>query len=248
MLTNDSLMIGYGLTETTASACVTSTYDRTTGRAGAPLMNVQIKLVNWDEGGYRITDKPHPRGEIHIGGDNVALGYFKNEEKTKEDFYDEDGRRWFRTGDIGEAHDDGVLKIIDRKKDLVKLQHGEYVSYGKVESVLKTCPIIENLCLHADSTKDYLIAIVNPDKVKLKEMSDKSAEEAVKDKSVQDAILKQICDYGLKNNLARFELPGKIILVTEEWSPDTGLVTAAFKIRRRQIVEKYKEEINRVYV
>ena len=58
--------------------------------------------------------------------------HFRNEAKTSEDFYDEDGRRWFRTGDIGEVCDDGVIKIIDRKKDLVKLQHGEYVSYGKV--------------------------------------------------------------------------------------------------------------------
>ena len=45
-----------------------SPQDRTTGRAGAPLMNVRIKMVNWDEGNYLITDKPHPRGEIHVGG------------------------------------------------------------------------------------------------------------------------------------------------------------------------------------
>ena len=71
------LSAGYGLTETTASACVTSRYDRTTGRAGAPLMDIRIKIVNWEEGGYLTTDKPNPRGEIHIGGDNVALGYYK---------------------------------------------------------------------------------------------------------------------------------------------------------------------------
>ena len=58
-------------------------------------------MVNWEEGNYFISDKPNPRGEIHVGGDNVALGYFKNEAKTAEDFYDMDGRRWFRTGDIG---------------------------------------------------------------------------------------------------------------------------------------------------
>ena len=56
-----------------------SPQDRTTGRAGAPLMNVRIKIVNWEEGNYTIKDKPYPRGEIHVGGRNVAMGYFKNE-------------------------------------------------------------------------------------------------------------------------------------------------------------------------
>ena len=55
----------------------------------------------------------------------------------EEFFTDGEGRRWFRTGDIGQFHEDGTIKIIDRKKDLVKLQFGEYVSLGKVESMLK---------------------------------------------------------------------------------------------------------------
>lgn len=59
-----------------------------------------------------MTNQPYPQGEIIIGGDNIAQGYFKLEEKTAEDFFDEDGRRWFKTGDIGEFHEDGVLKII----------------------------------------------------------------------------------------------------------------------------------------
>ena len=77
-----------------------------TGRAGAPLYDVHIKLVNWDEGNYRVTDTPNPRGEVHIGGDNVAVGYFKNPEETAANFYEENGRRWFRTGDIGEFDKD----------------------------------------------------------------------------------------------------------------------------------------------
>ena len=57
------------------------------------------------------------------------------------------GRRWFRTGDIGQVEETGSIRIIDRKKDLVKLQYGEYVSLGKVESVLKTCPLVDNICV-----------------------------------------------------------------------------------------------------
>lgn len=232
---------------------MTSIHDRTTGRAGAPLMNIRVKLVNWEEGNYLITDKPRPRGEIHIGGDNIATGYFKNEKKTDEDFYDEDGRRWFRTGDIGEVFEDGVLKIVDRKKDLVKLQHGEYVSYGKVEAVLKTCPIIDNVCLYADPSKNYLIAIVVPDRSQLKDLAAKSndaqsLEDLIKDSEIEKKIVALAVSYGQRNGLERFELPTKLILTLEEWTPDSGLVTAAFKIRRRQIVDHYKQDIDRIYV
>lgn len=78
---------------------------------GGPLSCCDIKLVNWEEGNYRVTDRPYPRGEIHVGGPNVAVGYYKQPEKTKEEFYEESGRRWFRTGDIGEFRPEGNLQV-----------------------------------------------------------------------------------------------------------------------------------------
>ena len=78
-------------------------------------------------------------------------GYFKNDKLTEENFFTEGGKRWFRTGDVGELFEDGTVRIIDRKKDLVKLQLGEYVSLGKVESQLKTHPLVENICVYGDS-------------------------------------------------------------------------------------------------
>ena len=126
------LIQGYGLTETAAGATLMDFEDFSTGRVGAPLSGVPIKLVNWVDGNYHISDKPNPRGEIVIGGDCVTAGYFKNEEQTKASYFEEGGQRWFCTGDIGEIFPDGTIKIIDRKKDLVKLQFGEYVSLGKV--------------------------------------------------------------------------------------------------------------------
>mgnify|MGYP000453950259 CR=1 FL=1 len=96
------------------------------------------KLVDWEEGGYTTQDKPNQRGEIVIGGDMVASGYFQMPEETKESFYrDENGIQWFYTGDIGEIDPNtGRLKIIDRKKDLAKLANGEYVSLGKVTQIV----------------------------------------------------------------------------------------------------------------
>ena len=103
---------GYGLTETTAGATISSVRDTSVGRVGAPSTLVDLKLVNWDEGNYRVTNKPYPQGEIIVGGETVSPGYYKLPGKTSEDFFDEDDKRWFRTGDIGEMHPDGVLKVI----------------------------------------------------------------------------------------------------------------------------------------
>lgn len=81
------------------------------GMTGGPLTCCDIKLVNWEEGNYRVKDRPNPRGEIHVGGSNVAVGYYKQPDKTKEEFYEEDGRHWFRTGDIGEFSPEGILQV-----------------------------------------------------------------------------------------------------------------------------------------
>ena len=100
---------------------------------GAPLNGVKIKIIDWDEGGYSNRDKPHPRGEIVVGGRMVSNGYFKLNELTQQHFYvDHNGLNWFRTGDIGEIFADGTVKIIDRKRDLIKLANGEFISLGKV--------------------------------------------------------------------------------------------------------------------
>jgi long-chain acyl-CoA synthetase len=87
------------------------------GRVGATTTVCDIKLVNWEEGNYRVTNKPFPQGELILGGDNMSAGYYKMPEKTAEDFTESDGRRWFRTGDIGEIHPDGVVKIIGNVVD-----------------------------------------------------------------------------------------------------------------------------------
>ena len=89
------------------------------------------------QGGYHRSDKPNPRGEILIGGDSVVIGYYKLPDQTHEAFkIDQEGIQWFYTGDIGELYPDGTFKIIDRRKDLLKLQNGEYISLGKVSLLL----------------------------------------------------------------------------------------------------------------
>ena len=123
---------GYALTETLCTATGQGIHDIKTGNVGPPLVGIDIRLQSWEEGGYRIDDAGGPRGEIIVGGPHIAKEYFKMPEKTQEDFFnDSEGVRWFKTGDIGQFSKNGSLMIIDRKKDLVKPQGGEYISLGK---------------------------------------------------------------------------------------------------------------------
>ncbi|KAF2357638.1 AMP-dependent synthetase/ligase [Trinorchestia longiramus] len=245
---------GYGLTESCGCATLMDLEDLSTGRVGAPLAVCDLKLVNWEEGNYRTSDKPNPRGEVIIGGANIAVGYYKNPEKTAEDFYEEDGKRWFRTGDIGEVEKDGCLKLIDRKKDLVKLQIGEYVSLGKVEAELKVCPIVENLCVYGDPNKNNTVAIVSPTPRVLRELaakigkpSDASMDVLCKDPEVNSAVLADLIATAKKAKLMRFEIPTAVHLTSDMWTPDSGLVTAAFKLKRRAVESRYQDDIRRMY-
>ncbi|XP_012545548.2 long-chain-fatty-acid--CoA ligase 4 isoform X2 [Bombyx mori] len=249
-----SVVAGYGLTETTSCGTVMDPHDRSTGRVGAPAAGALLALRDWDEGNYRVTNKPHPQGEIIIGGDCVAEGYYKNPQKTKEEFIDAEGRRWFKSGDIGELHDDGCIKIIDRKKDLVKLQAGEYVSLGKVEAELKTCPIVENICVYGDSSKSHTVALVVPNAPRLAALAQRLQLPAGADPpalyaqpALERAVLAELAEHARKCGLEKFEVPAAVKLCTEVWSPDMGLVTAAFKIKRKDIQERYKEDIKRMY-
>lgn len=244
---------GYGLTETCGAGTISEVWDYSTGRVGAPLVCSEIKLKDWVEGGYFGTDKPNPRGEIVIGGPNVTMGYYKNESKNKEDFFvDGNGQRWFCTGDIGEFHSDGCLKIIDRKKDLVKLQAGEYVSLGKVEAVLKNCSLIDNICAYANSDQSYVISFVVPNHKQLMAVAEQKRvrgtfEEICNNAQMEKEVLCIITEAATAAKLERFEIPKKIRLCAEPWTPETGLVTDAFKLKRKELKTHYQEDIERMY-
>ncbi len=109
------------------------------------------------------------RGEIYIGGDNVAMGYYNLPDKTAEDFKTINGIRYFATGDIGEMIN-GNLKIIDRKKDLVKLSGGEYVSLNKVETSIKLLSFVDNCCVVADGLQSNCVCLISPNHKKISEL------------------------------------------------------------------------------
>ncbi|XP_019967820.2 long-chain-fatty-acid--CoA ligase 4 [Paralichthys olivaceus] len=243
---------GYGLTETCGAGTITEVADISTGRVGAPLICCEVKLRDWVEGGYTSKDQPNPRGEILIGGPNVTMGYYRNESNNQDFFVDENGQRWFCTGDVGEVYPDGCLQIVDRKKDLVKLQAGEYVSLGKVESVLKNALLIDNICAYANSEQNYVISFVVPNQKKLTELAKQrsivgSWEEICTHPEMEREVLKEIKVVAANIKLQRFEIPVKVHLSPEPWTPETGLVTDAFKLKRKEIKNHYLPQIERMY-
>lgn len=231
------------------------------GNCGFPLWGVQVRLLDWEEGGYFATDKPHPRGEIVLGSHSVSDGYFNNEELNRRVFFEEDGIRWCITGDIGEVMPDGSVNIIDRKKDLFKLQSGEYVAPVKVEAELKaSCPVIDNIFVDGHSKNNHVYAIVRPNEdiltemakdVYLKEGRDLDDLESFPflcyDPSIIQAVLETINHHSLTIPLYSHEIPITIRLSSHRWTPESGLVTDGLKLKRHQIRQFFANDIRMLY-
>ncbi len=136
----------------------------------------------------------------------------------------------------------------------MKLQFGEYISLGKVEAELKQSPFVDNICVYGDSYHTYLIGLVVPNHKQLLNLAEKLSKpstitymELCRDQEIQQLVSKAIQEFGLKSNLHKMEIPSKIRLCCEEWLPDSGLVTAALKLRRKNIQDFYQMEINKMY-
>ncbi|KAF7254898.1 hypothetical protein EG68_07764 [Paragonimus skrjabini miyazakii] len=267
---------GYGLTETSSVGALMECGDLRCNHVGAPSTAVQIKLRAWPEGGYSPHDKPSPRGEILISGGPVSNGYYRQPELTARDFFtDEDGVRWFSTGDIGLMHTDGSLSIIDRKKDLVKLQAGEYVSLSKIEMALGQSPFVEQVCVYADPSQQYCICFVSPKYTSLLDLAanlnlmplveaaraglDGNSRKnpllvqhaeltsLCKSPEVCAAVLKDLQRVSREKRLSTFEIPQKVYLDPLSWTPETGLVTDALKLKRFNLQARFQQEIERMY-
>ena len=241
---------GYGLTETMGGSTIVWPHDRDFGLVGPPTAAVDIKLRDWPEGGY-FANADVPRGEVLIAGGTVADGYFEMPEKTAQDFVadPETGRVWFATGDVGEFTPQGVLKIIDRKKDLVKLINGEYISLGKIESTLALCPYLTAILAYGDGEASKAVAVITPDVDKVRqEFPDlSSVEDMAASAELKKAILADMKRIGQEKGFQATEIPSAVHIATEEWLPETGLVTASLKLKRKQLVTKYNDDIQALY-
>lgn len=226
---------GYGLTETYAVALVQIMGDLSAGNCGAVSPATEICLRDVPDMEYYSTDKPHPRGEVLIRGPTVFKEYYKNPEETQKAIT-EDG--WFCSGDIATVDDLGRFKIIDRKKNVLKLAQGEYISPERIENVyLAYLPYLATAYVHGDSSQSNLVAIFGlaPDlfsvfvsKILGKTIGPTQIFElqlAAKDPNVQKAVAKELKEVGKKAKLNKYENAAAFRILVDPFSIDNGLLT-----------------------
>jgi len=175
-------------------------------------------------------------------------------EKNKTDFITLQGVKFFRTGDIGQISKDGCLQIIDRKKDLWKGPQGEYVALSKVEGVLKLHPVIEMPMMYGKTGGNFPILVLCADKGNLIKFAKEecgglegTVEELKKNKDVNAKLLKSIQALCKENGLIAMEFPAKIAFSPELWTPENELLTTTMKLKRPQITQFCKKEIDAAY-
>jgi len=198
---------GYGQTESAGALSISYYDDIYPGSSGPPIPCSIAKVVDVPEMEYFSTDetngKSTPRGELCIKGTHLTKEYFKDPEKTKA-IYDSEG--WYHTGDIALLTPCGLIKIIDRKKNLFKLQQGEYVAPEKIENILSLNPWVLQLFVYGDSYQTYLVAILVPNKEVVmrwgeqKELTE-SYEELCKNKKLNETIVKDLGNLGRQKNV-----------------------------------------------
>ncbi len=229
------IMEGYGLTETSPVMSV-NTYDesgRMFGTVGPMIKDVQVKIAE--------------DGEILCKGPNVMMGYYKRPDLTAE-VITADG--WFHTGDIGTIVDNRFLKITDRKKELFKTSGGKYVAPLPIENKLKESMYIEQVMV-VGAEKKFVGALIVPSIPNLKEwcraqnITVDSTDELLRNTQVINMYKDLVESFNKYFN--HVEQVKKFELLAHEWSVDTGEMTPKLSLKRKVIMEKYRDAIERIY-
>jgi long-chain acyl-CoA synthetase len=229
------VMEGYGLTETSPVIAVNDyrNHGFKVGTVGRVIQHVEVKIA--------------ADGEILCKGPNVMMGYFKDEEKTAEALQD----GYFHTGDIGEFDNDGFLKITDRKKEMFKTSGGKYIAPQLLENAMKQSRFIEQIMVIGDGEK-MPAAFIQPNFEFVREWAKlhqidigKTNSELIANPKVIDRIQEEIDTqnerFGNWEKIKRFELTPDV------WSIEDGHLTPTLKLKRKIVMEKYRELYKQIY-
>jgi long-chain acyl-CoA synthetase len=229
------IMEGYGLTETSPVISV-NTYEvsgRMFGTVGPLIKDVEAKIAE--------------DGEILCKGPNVMMGYYKRPDLTAE-VVTPDG--WFHTGDIGMIVDNTFLKITDRKKELFKTSGGKYVAPLPIENRLKESMYVEQVMV-VGSERKFVGALLIPSFPNLKDWCRQNNvpmgtnEELIQNEKVI-ALYKDLVE-SFNKYFNHVEQVKKFELLPNEWSVDTGEMTPKLSLKRKVVLEKYRDAIERIY-
>ena len=223
---------GYGLTETSPVIAVNTPINHRIGTVGKILPNLEVRIAE--------------DGEILVRGPSVFKGYWNRPDETKAALVD----GWFKTGDIGNIDADGYLSVTDRKKDLIKTSGGKFIAPQPIENSLKLNPMVGIAAILGDRRK-FAAVLVSPNFGPLEEwakendVSFASRVDLVANPKVQ-ALYEGIVE-GINQNMARFEKLKRVLLVADEFTPDSGILTPTLKLRRRVVEERYRKQIDAMY-
>ncbi|XP_045796845.1 long chain acyl-CoA synthetase 1-like isoform X3 [Trifolium pratense] len=239
---------GYGLTETCGSTTLAYPDEMCMlGTVGPVSIYNELQLEEVPEMGYNPLGSPSC-GEICLRGKTVFTSYHKNPELTRETIKD----GWFHTGDIGEMQPNGVVKIIDRKKNLIKLSQGEYIALEHLENVYGITPIVEDVWVYGNSFKSVLVAVVVPNEDIAKKWSYSNGymapfSELCSFDQFKKYVLSELKLTAERNKLKGFEQIKGVILDPHPFDMDRELVTATMKKRRNIMLKYYQVEIDEEY-
>lgn len=228
------IMEGYGLTETSPVIAVNrfEVSGRAFGTVGPLLTGVEVKIAE--------------DGEILCKGPNVMMGYYKRPDLTAQDIVD----GWFHTGDIGMLTATNFLKITDRKKELFKTSGGKYVAPLAIENKLKESPFIEQVML-VGANRKFVSALIVPSFPNLRSwcrnnnIPDSNNEDLLRNPKVIELFKELVESFNKFFN--HVEQVKKFELLTYEWSVDTGELTPKMSLKRKVVIEKYRDAIDRIY-
>ena len=227
---------GYGLTETSPVISVSNRnpHGREVGYVGQPLPGTEVKIAD--------------NGEILCRGHNVMMGYYKQPELTKE-VIDEEG--WFHTGDMGELNQYNQLRITGRIKSLFKTSGGKYINPDVIEAKFCSSKLIENILVVGENQK-FAGALIIPSFNDLKawcaeeKIPYTTNEEMIKNPEVLKHFANEVNE--LNKGLGETEKVKKHVLLADEWSVGNGLLTPTLKAKRKVIIAKYKDTIDKMFV
>ena len=222
---------GWGMTETSTAATVSTPDDFKVGTIGKPFPGCEVKIAE--------------DGEILVKGPNVFQGYYKNEEATRETIVD----GWLHTGDIGEIDADGFITITGRKKDIIITAGGKNITPANLENEIKQHPLVSQ-CVVVGDRRPYLVALVTLDpEDAVAYAKEHGLPEDPAQLAVNDQVRKAIEDHVAKINekFARVEQVKKVAILPRDLSQETGELTPTLKVKRAVVADKHQQEIEALY-
>jgi len=228
------ILEGYGLTETSAGACIVRLDDPVAGRVGPPIGGTEVRIAS--------------DGEILLRGPSVMRGYHGLPDETGEVL---DAAGWLATGDVGDVDERGHLRITDRKKDLIKTSGGKYIAPQAIETLFKaTCPLASQMIVHAEG-RNYATALVtlDPDAVAqwaaARGMAETDYARLSADPDLRDYV--QSCVGKVNSRLNRWETIKDFRILERDLTVEDGEVTPSMKVRRKVVEAKYGSLLDSMY-